>query len=252
VRFKEFLLREAKHREDISIEKAEELLRAHCSDALSHQEPMWRGSKKAAEDAYIMNPEASDRSSAHTTNYYTIIMDHFLGSKGWPKRSKSIICTNNKGKDYAESYVGNNSGGLYAIFPYNGVKVGVCGAHDIWELQITVGGATRPKTLERWNNLYEDCGLADYSFEDFVQSIKDTLDNPEDENFSQVEDIFGGHSVSTIEDVLEAAYTPPELQVSLATTANLHKYEDKERECWVSGKCVAVIDHVWEQIKAKL
>jgi hypothetical protein len=244
VRFKDYL-REAKHRQDVSVEKAEELLRANCKDALMHfATPMWRGSKNSQEEAYLINGEAGGRESANSTNHYTILMDEFLPRAGYPKRGASIICTNNEGKSYARTY-----GYIYALFPYDGVKIGVCDEQDIWEHTISIGGSSR-KPIEKWNMWFDSHEIPDYSYHDLVQGINDTLDNPDDAAHDEFVQVFGKDS-SKVKEILEEAYSPHEIGVHLATTKTMHEYEDHGRECWVGGKVIALSYITWEKFLKK-
>lgn len=238
MRFKDFL-KEAKHRQDISVEKARELIGDNCSD-MNFTKPFWRGSMKANEECYIIQGDQGGRSSANTSNHYTVIMDEFLPAKGFPKRSASIILTNNHGEEYARGYSSSQGSnrGLYAIFPFNGVPIGVCDNEDIWHTRTEIG-RSHAKTLEKWNNWFDSNDVPDYSFEDLVQGIKDGL---EDEH-SGLDSVFD--SASTVERDLRQAFTPPMLPLKLATSATVP--EDKDRELWIGGKCVAVRQDIWAQ-----
>lgn len=241
MRFKDFLLREAKHRQDISVEKARELIEQNCSD-MDIRKPFWRGSQNATEEAYLIQGELGGRSSAVSSNHYTVIMDHFLPKKGFPLRSKSIILTNNDGANYARQYAGGHVGGLYAIFPFNGVPIGVCGEKDIWALKTQIGDGNAAK-LDKLNDWFEEAGIPDYSYEDLVQGIQDGLEEHDDTS-RMLSRFFG--SGDHIEDELRIAYTPPVLDVSLHTSKTVP--EDKSRELWISGKCVAIHLDVWEKM----
>lgn len=231
MRFKDFL-REAKHRQDISVEKALELIQTECKD-MNFLEPLWRGTQNAKEDAYLIQGELGGRSSANTSNHYTVLMDHFLVPKGFPAREKSIIVTTDK--SYAQGY-----GQIYAIFPFDGVPIGVCDAEDIWHLKIKIGDSQERK-INYWNDTFDDNGIPDYSYEDMVAGIKDALEDEEDEAHDKMTDIFG--YPGRVEDALRRAYTPPSLDVSLKTTKQLKTLG--RNELWLSGKCVALHYDVW-------
>jgi hypothetical protein len=245
MRFKDYL-REAKHRQDISIEQAQELLQAHCSDALKHlDKPLWRGFS-GKEDAYLVQGELGGRGSANTTNHYTVLMDHFLTPLGYPKRSASIIMANNENLRAASSY-----GEIYAVFPYDGVKIGVCEDEDIWFTKFTIGAATHAQKIDAWNDFFDDAGIPDHSYQDLVQGIKETIENKEDEYYSLMRNVFG-FDPAKIEEILKEAYSPKNLGLHLATSADIQKYEDRDRELWIGGKCIALHKKdVWEKMVEK-
>ena len=245
MRFKDFL-QEASHREDISLERAEELLQAHCKDAIKHfDKPLWRGTRAAGEDAYLIQADKGSRKSRNSTNYYTIIMDHFLPDNGYPLRSASLICGNNENISHVRGY--GTNGTVFALFPYNGVPIGVCEGEDMWDTMLKIGGARHFRSIVHWNGYFEDCGLPDSSYDDLIESIEKVLQNPEDPNFISVEDIFESRDPRV---VLEQAYSDKNLGLKLATTANVYNIEG-EHELWIGGKCVAIRDDVWEKMKDK-
>lgn len=240
MRFKDFLL-EAKHRKDISIEKALELIKSECKD-MDLKFPLWRGTKKSTEKAYLIQGELGGRSSANTSNHYTVIMDHFLVPKGFPARAKSIILASNDNYSYARGF-----GRLYAIFPFDGVPIGVCEDEDIWDSKIQIGDS-RPQKIDYWNDFFDDAGIPDYSYEDLVQGIKDALADEEDEHHNLIKNRFGNEK--RVEKLLEEAYTPPSLNVKVMTSKQVKNLDKKE--LWISGKCVAIRYDVWDKLMRDL
>ena len=246
MRFKEFI-REARHREDISIEKTMELLEANCKDAMENfDSPLWRGSRQMSEESYLVTGEAGGRRSANTQNYYTLILDHFLPNYGYPKRSKSIICANNSNRGYAMGY-----GTLYAIFPYDGVKIGVCPDKDMWYTHVTVGEA-KTKMIKDWNEIFRSLDINDDSYVDFKNSVISTMNSDKMKNGHHsgvlyLLDAFGSNPTK-VETVLKDAYNPEGMKMHLATSADIGKYEDKAREIWISRKCIAIRADIWEKM----
>lgn len=238
--FKQFL-DEAKHRTDISLEKAEDLIRQHCKSALANLDNVpIRGSKKSTEEAYIIQGDAGSRESRNTSNHYTVILDHILVPEGYPSRQASMIIGNAK-NDTVSSY-----GQVYAIIPYDNVKLGVCPNYDIWYTRVSLGG-TR-KTLEKWNETFHEADIPDYSFEDVVRGIEDTLEDPDDEYNDAFSGIF---KKGEVEKELIDGYT--HAGFALATPDQVYnKYNDTSRELWVGGTCIAVRWEEWEELKKKL
>lgn len=244
MRFKDFL-REAgkRHREDISLERAKQLLAENCKDA-DIMAPMWRGSKKASEEVYLITGENSVRSSANTSNHYTVCIDEFLPALGYPKRSASIICTNYRGKGYARSYK-DTKGALYAIIPFDGVKMGQTKYADIWEAEFELGEG-RMQNIQEWNDMFEEAGIPDYSYEDMVNGIKETLDDPEAEYNDEMYDVF--RASRDVEQILKGSYgNPKALGVTLITSKDLNP-DERGHEIWVGGKCLAIRHDVWKEL----
>ena len=74
-----------------------------------------------------VNAGRTERVSAATQNYYTLITDNNPAWKKFPKRSKSTIATGELGT--AESY---GWGEPYVVFPMGDPLVGVCPSPDFW------------------------------------------------------------------------------------------------------------------------
>lgn len=238
------LLNEARRKEDISLEKAEELLRLNCKDAIKHfSTPLWRGGN-FEEDAYLLQPELGTRRSANTANYYTIIMDEFLPKLGYPKRSASMIFGNNENYNYTVSY-----GETSAIFPYDGVKIGVCEKGDIWQTtSFNIGYSNYSSSMAEWNKRFGSAlHWSDSTYKEFIADIKSTLENPNSLGHDIAKDIFGAGNVETI---LKTAYSAENLNLELATTKNIYNIE-KARELWVGGKCIAIKEEAWKRLKDK-
>lgn len=111
---------------EISKEEAFKLLKTKCSAALKGT-PIYRGIERFDGDYGYADPRHSPvaRISRNTENYYTFMIDNSPAWKGWPKRSKSFICSTDDMK--ASGY-----GNMMQVFPVNGTKIGVCPMSDIF------------------------------------------------------------------------------------------------------------------------
>lgn len=112
----------------ISMEKALEIAQINNPGGISKY-PIFRGGRNLKDDFYYIQPSLFNRKSAYTDdklNYYTILIDNLPSWKEYPKRSRSIICSNNN--DYANSY-----GSLYCVVPAEGSKIAICPSYDIWQ-----------------------------------------------------------------------------------------------------------------------
>jgi len=250
MRFKEYL-EEAKHRTDISVEKAIELLKEHCKDGLKNIEtPCWRGSKGAYEEAYIIHAEKGNRESKNTTNYYTLIMDHFLPAEGYPLRSKAMIFGNYPQHNYVSSF-----GNVYAVFPFDGVKIGMCEDFDLWKTKISIGNNAEAIDITYWNDIFEHARVDASSYQDMKNSLISIINASDptgsgnkDFAISKIKEIFG--KPQNIEMMLKKAYSPEDMGLKLVTSKNIPKGE--RHELWVSGKCVALSQATWEKVVKQL
>lgn len=246
ITFKQFLAEAGAHKTKIDAAEAVRLINAHCRDALANKEPLYRGMRGTDSDGFILHGEASKRHSANTSNYYTIILDHFLPADGFPKRSESIILANNSG---TASGFGEE---VYAIFPYDGVKIGICYGSDLWfSPSFKIGNSDRKNQINDWNETWEYHDLPSTSYEDFVRAIKERIGTGYDKKskwYSSLAEIFG--TASNVEPALKEAYSSDTLKMELATSKTIDNYENKSHELWISGKCVAIRLSEWRKMQA--
>jgi hypothetical protein len=95
------------------------LLNENCSDVdLEKDKPIYR-SLNLTDDYYIIKSN-SERTSAYTTNYYTMLINNLSSWNEFPKRNH--ICAN-------LSFQFNRS--VYKVIPFNGSKIGICPNDDI-------------------------------------------------------------------------------------------------------------------------
>lgn len=87
---------------------------------------IYRGLQFYDDFGYVNSNKGKERRSAHTENYYTLLIDNLPSWKGWPKRSRGIVCSTK------ERYASNYGHTFYAI-PYDNAKIGICSSYDIWE-----------------------------------------------------------------------------------------------------------------------
>jgi len=118
--------------ESLSEDKAIDLIKTHCKNNFKRlfksdtSIKIYRGIKNFGEDfGYIDTNKGEPRVSANTYNYMTLFMDKLPSWRGWPKRSKSVICTT------SNRYAGNY-GNLYYVIPYDNTKIGICPEDDVW------------------------------------------------------------------------------------------------------------------------
>ena len=118
------LLSEGVRGQKLSLEKTKELYRENCQEHSFNNTQIYRGVSGQSE-FYYLNPSENERSSPSSAGYYSLIMDNSGFWSGYPKRSKSIICSTSQ--SYASSF-----GTPYLVVPYDNSNFGVCSDDDIW------------------------------------------------------------------------------------------------------------------------
>lgn len=87
--------------------------------------PIYRGASGG--EITIVNPaHGGGRSSANTSNEYTILMSELPSWQAFPKRTHSIICTTDAGK------ASNYGDGTFVVAMQDRFRLGVCSESDVW------------------------------------------------------------------------------------------------------------------------
>jgi len=218
--------------------KVLQMLRQFCpatNELLSS--PIWRGAKNHTEDVLKIDPSTGIRQSQNTSNYYTELMDHSPYFEGWPKRSRSLICSLNFGR--ANSYAKYSDGETYAVFPGRGVKVAVCPGEDIWDTEANIplfGGYIPFIDINQYLN---DFGLSPL-YERMLTQVKSSHFERELVAFCKA---AGTKSIPRPEDVL-----PQIMDGMQPKVTGFHLMEPEEiavsgianKEVWLSGPCILV------------
>lgn len=126
MRLNTFVITEGRGR-DIGESDAVEGIRKHCKkavDAYYEGTSLYRGVDGGG--FIYIQPSKHVRISANTSNIYTVVMDNTPAWKSYPKRSQSIVCTNNQ--NTAKGY-----GNPYMVFPKDGSNFGICPENDLWQ-----------------------------------------------------------------------------------------------------------------------
>ncbi len=214
----------------IDLEKAVALLRSSCGDAWRYADvPIVRGFSGDA-PLYRLEGTQGERQSISEEHYHTIFMDQFLPGEGYPKRSQSIICGNWLNLQFAGEY-----GATYAIFPFDSVPIGVCYGRNFLETRIAIGRFNRgtPLSILEWNALFKNLALNDKSYAAFQKDVQQKRGTD-----STIDAIFPAGR--DIDSVLRDAYGSSRLRLQIVSPATLATIQDRQREMWFSGPCVAV------------
>lgn len=233
------LLTEA-YREKISGDTAVDLLRKHCRDALkSFDTPIVRGMNPDGRWQLITG-EDGGRGSANTTNHYTVIMDEVLPPE-FPRRSKSIICASYANRIYAADF-----GTRYAIFPFDGVKIGVAPEYDLWDTKITLG--REEFKIVKWNRIFQEAGLPSDSYKSFLTQLEELRANPRPAGSAPQLQYYLPDMEDDLDKMFRREYTR---HFKVTTTAD-PIYNPGSHEVWISGKCVAIEFEYFLEMKDEL
>ncbi len=217
-------------RQPIDREQAVALLRSACRDAWFYSDiPIVRGFSGDA-PLYRLEGTQGERQSISEEHFHTIFMDEFLPHEGYPKRCESIICGNWLNLQFAADY-----GATYAIFPFDSVPIGVCYGRNFLETRMPLGHYKQGTALSiiEWNQLFKSLRLRDDSYAAFQADVRQMRG--------------AGTAIDTVfpvginvDEVLRQAYGSSRLRLQIVTPATLATIQDRQREMWFSGPCVAV------------
>lgn len=229
---------------DLELNVAMKHLNEHCSEALAMLEyPIWRSMKNHREPLVYISPSTGERESQNTANFYTILMDNSPYFAKYPKRSKSLVGTTDLGR--ARNYAGTT----YALFPYNGTKIGVCPDADIWDTRLDL----------------DELGGSVYDFPDLNNCLRDDLWLPPNwngilnniktpkfaERLYNITPKYNGVPMMTPENFLEkilTAMSPARTGFQLLSMKQLaNRRGEKKTEVWFSGDCIAIEMNLWKQ-----
>lgn len=144
-------------------EKFEKLLLRDCSEALQAYQQghkIYKGLYYVHGDFYKTNPRKIKRKSKNTHNYYTLLFDNLSLWRAYPKRSRSLICANDK--RWAGAY-----GNTYLIMPFNGANIGICPNGDIWNSFMKTFG----RQLYTFTKMFANANIDDNDYKKFLTGV---------------------------------------------------------------------------------
>jgi hypothetical protein len=272
ITFKEFLneapTKDKPQFDSVEVADAIDALNAHCKDALwmlKGNRPLWRGQISTSEinktGFALVDPSKTERRSENTSNYYTLILDNIPSRKEFPKRSRSFIAST--------SYIIGRSYSLQrspiVLIPYDGVKIGVVHAEDIWLTEINLFGVR--DEIETFNDRWARFGpmLSSAKWDKWIK-FNEMLEDKDarEEALAKIERVFNpkgkvpgptGLIKRGKEDFLGAvdkAYSPEETGHTVETTATLKKNFPENSEVWVGGPCMAISGDMWIKLRTAI
>jgi hypothetical protein len=218
---------------------------------------LWRGVRHSQSNYLFVDGASSQnlRRSAHAYyNYYTLLFDNLPSWKDYPKRSKSIICSNSQ-------FTANTYGEIYLVFPYNNVKIGEASSDDIWVSFKDLGNLDCIFNISLHRILSANKGGARFDknwsqLESALKSLKDKLKQIKIKDLypSPSRELFYKAKSGDILEYLDEILNPQKNGFRLITTNDNFRNEihGAEREYWLEGPAILIsVDHTREILDDK-
>lgn len=221
--FKQFLSEDYVEKVD-GLQDSIDIVNRFCKDWLENPIEIYRGMRDAGQ-IITVDPTAKKRISRNTTNYYTIFFDEILPEE-YPPRSYSLICSTNERK-------ARGFGHTYAVIPFDGTRIGIVGAQDLWNKRIKLGDS-RVQDIDLLNNRIRDAlgSQGQDSWEGFVKEVH--------AHSAAILDTFEMTPAEFIYEVREA-YSADRMGFKAITTKDLDALKSYgDSEIWIGGKCLLV------------
>ena len=238
----------------LDVKKAIRFLNAKCKDSLwmlQKNKPFYRGDSRLPAGSFlVVDSTKTTRMSQNTTNYYTVILDNIPSMIGFPKRSKSFICSSSI--DTAEDFGGN----VWVVIPTDSCKIGVVGESDLWRTKVKFG--ERPVDIEDANRLFGVLNLKpDYeSLKKFGEEVKSGVhDDLLTRALERVHSFSPKYDFSSdfknlkrnFIGTINKAYSPKITGLVACTPTTLSKNLD-DTEVWVEGELVFITLDMWDSL----
>lgn len=269
MKFKTFLLEisvSASRSKPISHDKAVALVRTRCKKAISIDHAVIVRGVDATSGYSFAIPSLSKRTSANTSNEYTLVLDNSPEWNKFPKRSESLICGTIANAGYAEGF-----GELHIVLPIDNwsTDIGVCSDFDLWT-SFKFSAPKHARNLEQLNSAIRmafdaavtyDIPGKDMTWEQFQKLCKETTDflrdpkqlhNPLANTWKNVSD-----GKMTFEEQIRHYLNPKDNKIKIMTYSELAQItESSAREVWLSNDSILIkvpnvmrIDDAYQQFR---
>jgi len=154
----------------VPLEKAQEFLQKKCPVAFNSPFKIYRGVPLHGAAVLMFGDSSKNiRTSANTMNFYTEIIDNILPNwKGYPKRSRSFICSSSRRGSRAY-------GSVYQVYPLGDPIIGICPREDFW-----ASFSNRTYSLGLFANFFIRCAKIVGIDPDEIPAAIDTPENIKD------------------------------------------------------------------------
>lgn len=261
----EILLEYDKYGRTTVIDRAKfEELKPQLAVALAQAEKgnrIYRGSPNAA-PIVITDPTTAERISRNTSNEFTLLITYILPSwKNYPKRTRSIICS----EDYhiAAGYARN--GAAYIVLPIGDPVVGIAPSNDIWDsfkISPPEFNSFFAEAVERFRKFFPTAKLPyEFNTAEDVMTVLNAFDQAVKTNpnkawdWSKDMEYIGGWGTRSLVGIMTSGNCVAGLDAYFGAAANgfdavpLSKYESgRKRELWISSPAVLIKEDYFNQI----
>jgi hypothetical protein len=270
--------------ESISLEKANETIKKHCSDFEKQQlifNIVPRSELDSKADYYIYEPLKAKRS--YNKLYHVMFMDKSTTWKDFPKRKNAVIAYANKNKI-------TEDGITYIAIPFNKTKLGVCPKELIEDsfnnVSINLGmkfeyfnrsfnillnifnnpeGTYESDTKklhledekfydESWGELQKAIKTADNAIAKqegqiiLDQIIENPFNKETEANVISIIEYLNAKKIS-IQDMIDKLFAPTENNFSFMPFTKFVVGENKDKEVWFNNKCILVKESAFDELK---
>lgn len=210
--------------------------------------------------AAIINTSNSFRTSKTISNWYTLILDNSPDYKDFPKRSKSLICTNSI--KYASEFSDDTSRDLYNVIPTSNSSIGSVGKSDMWKIKIKIPdiGSFEITQFGDFLDSLKKYNLNDKDWTSFSKVDKLLKNDKEAReyfaksfNYVLLTDLIENNFDNFMDNFLktiEYAYSPKVTGISLATPENIES-KHSSNEYWISGQVLVIKNSFFKTELAK-
>lgn len=209
------------------------------------------------------DPTSYERVSRNTSNELTLLMSHVLPSwQSWPKRSRSLICSNHFGT--ASSYSRNQ--GAYIVLPLGDPDIAIVPGGDLWDSFKMYP----PDFNQNFDDIFRTFRLVVPTAkwpakivtpQDMVQVLKtyDAIIQKNPDIIETLRDEISGsrlHGIATMLDLVTSGNSISSLDTFLSPTSNEFtkvKYKDffatgANNEIWFSGPAVLIRSDLFDKL----
>ena len=224
-------------------EQAIDFVAKNCQDAVKawfKGYRIYRGVQNSYGKYGYIKP-TTERYSANTLNFYTLIINNHPIWKQYPKRQ--IIASTDQGDAMGYGY-------LYLVLPVNGAKIGICRNPDMWD-SLTYKG--------RWadninDQLYE---MLEFYFNEILEELmpskidtafntfkKITSEITQDSKFTWhknniiYDNFFGSNYKNLYDFMAQEVFSPIKNKFRLQTIKNFSIFE--QSEVWTDTACALI------------
>lgn len=247
---------------------------------ISKRPIIYRGlTNRFKSNGYLIKTDDHIRKPANSSNgYYNLWIDNSDEWKEYPKRSKSIVCTNNENVAYNYGYGGT----FYYIFPLcknlSELNIGVCPYSDLWngsqdyldDIKQEYPTPYRTTYETEFDNIFhfqydieQLKNLPLTYFEDILDSIRKFGDNIQEPDYETIELIerynmflpnYAQESGKHLMDIFKELMNPEENNFSRITASSISTYMENKRnnEIWFEHDAVAINSNYFHAIKNEL